>query len=385
MTNSNQEIINADFIIFSIGRVSESWTSETNDNLVFANNPSTLGQDAKVSFITVINKKDEEGELTGEAIAIVDGEIINHSIVDEDDNASLEVKIIERMKFLNGWEKEDVKNLICESQDGSDYYFKNKNSKYNVGEGGEIKIEDSEVKLAPKSLVVNITIYRDASCTLNNSSIYGIDFLDNEPEEDQEFCGVFWHPSGDELQGKLTEAEKYCQNYDGSLSLYLNLINEWNSVDVEGLAEAWNTVLANLAKDDSIQNHMNAARIASHIASDNNLFRKIIEDAIKIFESKPDYVYNCTSICEALSEADPVQHRDEIYRIMNEAVVRANVENENDLCRIVESIGAKYSGTRFGDKEFALKAINDVTSRISDSKLKAKIKKKADKTLNDLG
>lgn len=386
MTNSKTETLNADFIIFSIGRMAENWTSEINDNLVFANDPATLGQDAKVSFITVINKKDEDGELTGETIAIVDGEIINHT-ADEDDNISpsLEIKIIERIKFLNGWEKDDIKNLISESKNGSDYYLQNKNSRFNVGKGGEIRIDDNDVKFAPKSLVANITSYRDANCTLNKNSIYGIDFLDSEPEEDQEFCGIFWYPSSDELRGKLTKAGEYYQKFDGSLNLYLNFINEWNSVDVEELAEAWNTILINLAKDDSMQNHMGAARIAFNVVNNNNLFRKIIDDAIRIFESKPDYTYNCTSICEALAEADSAQNRNEIYRIMNEAVVRANVENEHDLCRIVESIGAEYSGTRFNDKKFALKAINDVTSRIFDSKLKAKIKKKAEKTLNDLG
>lgn len=87
-------------------------------------------------------------------------------------------------------------------------------------------------------------------------------------------------------------------------------------------------------------------------------------------------------ISEELSR-DIDANRIEIMELMNEAVEKASAESEEDICSLIEYVADKNSGCKLGDIDFAKKAIEKVLSRTTDSKIKTKIKRKAEKKLQN--
>ena len=111
------------------------------------------------------------------------------------------------------------------------------------------------------------------------------------------------------------------------------------------------------------------------------MYRALIEQA-KTSDKNGKNVLAYIGVCEDLG-FDLDNNRGEIYEMLSEAVELASVEDESELYKIVETVSGLYNGCRLGDVEFAKNAIEKVISRVSDKKLRARIKKKVEKLLQD--
>lgn len=274
MSKTNQ--IYCNLVLFSIGRISDKWSLDINDGLVYANDPSTLGISESTVF-TLIFKKDEDGEFTGDKILLIDGETHDFSANQED----YQKYLVDKIKNIKPWEKEIISNFIFESEYGSDFYLDAEQGKISIGEGGEIRIEELEKNKAAGSLVFNATFYQECIGKIEEAAPYGFDWGDCEPDDSSELCAIVWSPSSEIIEKSLNEAKDYRNKFNNSLNLYLNIIETWQSIETEGLAKAWQTILAELPKDFYIWSHTRAARFALDMLGDQELYRKLINDAKK--------------------------------------------------------------------------------------------------------
>lgn len=369
-----------DVVILSIGRISKNWSLDANDGLVYANDASTLGADAHFTKITMVCIKDDDGELTDEIVILTEGR--REEFTPENDD--VDSHIASSIRFIKPWEKKDIARLIGAAKTGSRYRLSYQNSEHNVGEGGELRIDSADKDRAVDSLVVNITCYRDVSSIFAPDLPNAVDLSGFEPEDSEEFCGILWHPTSSELKDEIAEADDYFKEYDNSLAEHINFLEKWKTLELPEVAAAWQFVLDNLDKDEDVAQHMSAATFALTVAANEKLFRELVDSAIRMSRANPENsVLGFSAICNTLASVGQVAHRDEIYRLMEEAVGCARVDSDSDICLIINTMCGLYQGTRFGDKDFGVKAIESVTSRITDSKVRTKIKKSAQQALDD--
>ena len=371
---SIQKIL-GDYVLFSVGRASADWKRESFDRIC-ASNPYFLGNDCKLENFCIIFVKDDEGERTGEKLLCKKDTCIKYE-ADDDVYAH---KIASQIPFLNGWEYDLIVGFINRYESRYPIRMNHYKGKIAVGEGDEILVDSNEVEYVPNSLIVNTTVYIDCDGILDSKSSYGIDATNNEPVDEEELRVAIWFPGASLLSKLIDEAEAYRVEFSGSVSLYLGILKNWNYIETEELRRVWENVLKNLPMDTYPPNHTDAAFLAKTLLKDDNLYWALLEQAKTSVNGKSVYAYIC--VCEELSR-DLANNRAKIYEMLSEAVEFASVENENDLCHIVETVSGLYSGCRLGDVEFAKNAIERVSSRVSDKKLRTRIKKKAEKILPD--
>lgn len=376
MAGSGKEVF-GDFVVFSVGRIAKDWTGAINDGLVYASDATTLGDGEVVTFTLAI-KKDEDGMRQAEMLLLLEGRAQALNMGEE-----FSRKIVEGINLLKPWEVEAFESFISGAACEEGYSLEDEKGKISVGEGGEIRLEGPEESQAAGSLVVNANLYRDCLGKIDLSLPYGFDWGDSEPEESEELCAVIWSPSPALVGRQIDEAEEYRTKFRNSLNLYKSIIERWQSIETEELAKVWSILIDGLPLDGYIWNHTNVARLARDILGDKSLYRRIIDDAKKMADSgMVDYVTMAICIGGELSD-ELDQNREEIRSLMEMAVDKASVASEDDICRLIEATASEHGGCRLGDVEFAKNAIARVLSRVEDSKLKAKIKRHAEKTLKN--
>jgi hypothetical protein len=370
-----EQKILGDYVLFSIGRASAHWKRESFDDRICASDPSFLGNGGKAENFCIIFAKDDEGERTGEKFLCKKDSCIKY----EADDYTFQDKIASQFSFLNIWEYDAIAGFIDQYEMESSLRMNSCKGKIAVGAGGDLIIDSNEGEYVPNSLIVNATVYIDCDGVLDSKSVFGIDTTNNEPVDEKELCAAIWFPSPRLLSEEIDEAAAYFIKYSGSLNLYLQILNHWQYTETEELRRVWEIILKNLPKDKFPPNHVDAARLAKTLLKDDQLYRALIEQA-KTSDVNGKSVFAYINVCEELS-SDLENNRGEIYEILSEAVELAAVEDEAELCHIVETVSGRYSGCRLGDVEFAKNAIEKVVSRVSDTKLRTRIK--AEKTLQD--
>jgi len=379
MENKTDDTFTANVYLITMGRISDNWSVATNDGVVHADDPSTLGEGTnKVTRITRIDYLGEHSDKGRDLI--IDGKITHF----EDPLINPGKVSAKTLTDIKPWELDGVARIIEVFE--ANYRLDRERWTFSVGNCGEVRIDDST--RGPQSLVVHVAPFLEVVCTIDLAADYGVAIAGHEGSDDLEFGGVCWAPIESQLDGRLAEAAEYANNFSGSVGLYLSLVDDWRSLDVPSIKKAWQSAVAGLGKDSYFANHTFAARIAWSILGDKDLAHALLKDTLRYAEEgRLKYVPAVMAVVSSLADpgfAPKDENREDIYRLLNEAVKRANTSDEDDLIEIVRTIGGKYGGAHYGDKVFAQFAIDTISGTIGDSKLRSKVRKKAEKLLKDL-
>jgi hypothetical protein len=190
------------------------------------------------------------------------------------------------------------------------------------------------------------------------------------------------------LVKRLEEAKGYAESSSGfSVEQYLYLIEEWKSMKLSVIQTAWTLVQENLIRNTIIEEHAKAARIAFKVLHDKESAMKIMQQAAELAENNHFESYVSAMIELADFYADPNYgpdkcYADTVFSFIDKAIAKASINDEYDLIAIVKWFGNR-SKDGWGDEQMAVKAIDLVSKRIIDAKLKKKISTKAKKVLAD--
>ncbi len=188
-----------------------------------------------------------------------------------------------------------------------------------------------------------------------------------------------------QLASVLKEADQYFADFDHSLSQHLEIINTWRSTNPPALARIWSFILENLAKDDYIWHHTNAARIARNIVHDEALFWRLVEDAKSLYLSEEGNTglisFRAIAIAQLLDEY-PDRSRELIVELLDKAIEYMEPQSFDDIESILTFVLNSEIGECLGALEYAEQVLERILSKMTYKEKKTAFKRKGEKLLD---
>jgi hypothetical protein len=360
--------------IFSVSRVSEKWNLEINDGIICANDGGhSLGANSIHSFTRV--EVFEDDELTqnffvipgSDEIIEIEGPVEGHHVA----------KLV---PFAKPWEKNDLGEILATEEECTPYVDGSAWASMS-GEGDELR--DIAPEQVRGGLVINLTPYSRVPCEINNGNV---EILSGEPNEECVFVGLRYPVKEDEVAAELQEALEYMEEYDGSPSLLVQLLEKYKSTELKPLKEAWDALLKALSSTTYWPDHIGAARLADEALDDKNLGTKIIENAISQVDSgtmSPPAVAMADIASYAISRKEISEaDKNTWIDLLKSAGQKSANSNIDEIAHVYRSATGLYEVLGDSSEELAHEIVNKFVSEILDAKAKAKIIKALNKELD---
>ena len=368
-----------DVVKYSVGRVCPQWSVDINDGLLYANDPTTLGEGASQMTFSLIHLKNDDGLLTGESLLACQGSIA--PCVDDEWGYSFR-DVVDKIPFIQPWEKDPLREMMTSIQYAEEVDIADEVGIYSLGEEGQLGFEPEGELRVRQSLVINATVYRDCVFSLDASDLYGVSTGDEEPKENETCCALIWHPSDLLLAESLKEADQYFADFDHSLAQHLEIIKIWQSTNPPALARTWSFILENLAKDDYIWHHTSAARIARNIVHDEGLFWRLVEDAkILCLSEQSKISFRAIAIAQLLDDY-PDRSPELIVELLDKAIEHLEPQAFDDIESILSFVLNSEIGGCLGALQYAEQVLERILSRITEAKKRTSFKRKGEKFLD---
>lgn len=360
--------------IFSVSRVSEKWNLEINDGIICANDGGhSLGANSIHSFTRV--EVFEDDELTqnffvipgSDEIIEIEGPVEGHHVA----------KLV---PFAKPWEKNDLGEILATEEECTPYVDGSAWASMS-GEGDELR--DIAPEQVRGGLVINLTPYYRVPCEINNGNV---EILSGEPNEECVFVGLRYPVKEDEVAVELQEALEYMEEYDGSPSLLVQLLEKYKSIELKPLEKAWDALLKALPKSNYSPDHIGAARIADEMLDDKIIGAKIIEDAVSLVDSgfiSPPAVALADIASYAISKKGmSTDDKNKWIELLKTAGAKSANSHIDEIAHVFRSATGLYEVMGDDAEALARQIVDKFVSEISDAKSKTKITKALNKELD---
>jgi hypothetical protein len=249
------------------------------------------------------------------------------------------------------------------------------------GEGDELR--DIAPEQVRGGIVINLTPYNRVPCEINNGNV---EILSGEPNEECVFVGLRYPVKEDEVAAELQEALEYMEEYDGSPSLLVQLLEKYNSIELKPLEKAWDALLKALPKSNYSPDHIGAARIADEMLDDKIIGAKIIEDAVSLVDSgfiSPAAVALADIASYAISKKGmSADGKNKWIELLKTAGAKSANSDIDEIAHVFRSATGLYEVMGDDAEALARQIVDKFVSEISDAKSKTKITKALNKELD---
>jgi hypothetical protein len=359
--------------IFSVSRVSENWNSEINCGIICANDGGhSLGTNSIQSFTRV--EVFEDDELTQNFFVIPgSGEII------EIDGPVEGHHVTRLVPFAKPWEKNDLGEILATEEECTPYV----DGSAWASMSGEDELRDIAPEQARGGLVINLTPYNRVPCEINNGNV---EILSGEPNEECVFVGLRYPVKEDEVAAELQEALEYMEEYDGSPSLLIQLLEKYKSTELKPLEEAWDALLKAIPASNYWPDHIGAARIADEMLDNKKIGTKIIEEAVSLIESgfmsAPVVALADIASYAITRKGISADEKNKWIEMLKAAGTKSANTHIDEIAHVFRSATGLYDVMGDDAEALARQIVDKFVSEISDAKSKTKITKALNKELD---